>query len=513
MRNCIKIFLLAAASVTLGSCDQFLEMKTPSDTSQKRYNTTPEEIAVSIAGCYNGMQGALHAEWALTELRSDNARIYARASSTLIFEYIHELDYLAVSTTNTFIDEYWTATYANIGRCNQVLADMDVVTDPVANAVFSGEAMFIRAYHYFNLVRLWGGVFLITEPITPQQARVMQRTDPEAVYAQIEGDLEDIIEGNMLPESYPKENAGRVTMTAAKALLAKVYMTHYLQGSAQWAAAKPLLEGVITAVGDPQAAADLVPFDKIFDVNNEMNDEIIFAVRYRAGNTGTGSPFGNEFAPSQSDANVINGSGSSYNYPSTSIIQAFNANGGTDLRKDVSLAEKYYDKTTGQWKDQDITTTCRYVKKYLSPVTTVKDGESDWPVLRVADALLLYAELCNEQGEIATAAKYVDLVRARAGVVPLENEQKANSYVLRGYIRNERRLELAFENQRWFDMLRWGIATTDLHGHFLAEDLYLSYTSVADRPSITAGEQSRTILPIPFNVMNINPELPQNVGY
>ena len=118
-----------------------------------------------------------------------------------------------------------------------------------------------------------------------------------------------------------------------------------------------------------------------------MNKEIIFAIRYKAGNLGIGSPFGNEFAPANSGTNVINGSGRSYNYPSTSIINAFDAN-PNDKRKDVSLAEKYYNAQSNTWVDDDETTQCRFVKKYLSPVATVNDGESDWPVIRLADVLL-----------------------------------------------------------------------------------------------------------------------------
>ena len=169
----------------------------------------------------------------------------------------------------------------------------------------------------------------------------MQRSNPDLIYDRIIADLREIVDNAMLPDTREGDELGRITMPAAKALPAKAYMRHYADGTEEYPKARPLPEEVIATVGNPQTAADLVPYADIFDINNEMNREIIFAVRYKAGNLGPGSPFGNQFAPANSGTNVINGSGRSYNYPSTSIIDAFNAEPG-DLRKDVSMAEKYY---------------------------------------------------------------------------------------------------------------------------------------------------------------------------
>lgn len=506
----IKKIIVVFSALALGACSDFLDLKHESNISADDFNKNAEELYASLVGCYNGMQDALYREWAVTELRSDNTRIYARTSTTAVFDVIRQLDLSTIQPINYLVDEYWVGNYHNIERCNTVIRDYAVVDDENLRAQYKAEAMFIRSYHYFNLVRLFGGVFLVTKPITADEGRRMQRSNPEAIYTQIEKDLEEIVENEMLPESRSNSSElGRVTMPAVKALLAKVYMTRYAVGTASYAKAKPLLEEVIVSVGNPGSAADLTAFADIFDTTKEMNKEIIFAVRYKAGNLGIGSPFGNEFAPANSGTNVINGSGRSYNYPSTSIIDAFNANPG-DKRKDVSLAEKYYNAQSKTWVDDDETSQCRFVKKYLSPVETVDDGESDWPVIRVADVLLLYAELINElQGPSDQAVRYVDMVRERAGLEPLGDEQKSNSYFFRTAVREERRLELAFENQRWFDLLRWGVAVQRISEYYNQEYIYSKLPN-GYKPTIVDWQ---TVLPIPLNVMNINPELTQNYGY
>ena len=275
MKN-IQILIVALAAFALGSCSDFLDLKHESNISADNFNKNTEELYASLVGCYNGMQEALYREWAMTELRSDNTRIYARTSTTAIFDVIRQLDLSTIQPINYLVDEYWAGNYHNIERCNTVIRDFAVVDDPDLRAQYKAEAMFIRSYHYFNLVRLFGGVFLVTKPITANEARYMQRSNPEAIYDLIMNDLKEIVENDMLPDVRSGEELGRITLPAAKALLAKVYMTRYLVGSDEYAKAKPLLEEVITAAGNPQSASDLVPFADIFNITNEMNKEIIF---------------------------------------------------------------------------------------------------------------------------------------------------------------------------------------------------------------------------------------------
>ena len=140
----------------------------------------------------------------------------------------------------------------------------------------------------------------------------MQRSPVNDVYTLIETDLESIIEESLLPERMTDARMGRATMSAAKSLLAKVYMTHYAVGEEKYMSAKTLLREVLVAAGDPQSGGELVPYAKIFAKDNEMNKEIIFAVRYLSGNVGLGSPFTTLFGPLNNANSVVMGSPKHY---------------------------------------------------------------------------------------------------------------------------------------------------------------------------------------------------------
>lgn len=255
-------------------------------------------------------------------------------------------------------------------------------------------------------------------------------------------------------------------------------------------------------VGNPQTAADLVPYASVFDINNEMNKEIIFAVRYLSGKIGLGSPFGNLFAPINNGANVIVGTANWFNSPSDNLINAYIME-GDETRRNVNIAQKYYNATTGQWVE------ATYCCKYTNPVTTNFDGESDWPIIRVGDIALLYAELLNETaGPSTEALKYVNMIRERAGIAPYALEQVGNKYDFRMAVRNERRLELAFENQRWFDLKRWDVVTETINEYLSSESFYAGYTY-----RVNPISNWQTYLPVPVSVTNINPDVAQNAGY
>ena len=302
-------------------------------------------------------------------------------------------------------------------------------------------------------------------------------------------------------------------MVAAKALLAKVYATRYSVGDPKYKEAADLCLEVLRSpkCGNPMAASDLVPYADIFSTHNEMNREIIFAVRYTGGKVGLGSPFGNLFAPTSNGANVIMGTCSNYNCPSDNLLAAYDMNGGADLRRDVNLAESYFNSTTGQM----VTKNARYVCKYLnvdqatSPITSQYDGDADWPVIRVGDMALLYAELTNElSGPTSEALNYLNMIRERAGLSAYTAAELSSRYDFREAVRAERRLELAFENQRWFDLLRWGIARETVNTYFGAESFYSAYSY-----TVNPLADWQLMLPVPIDVININPNVAQNIGY
>ena len=169
----------------------------------------------------------------------------------------------------------------------------------------------------------------------------------------------------------------------------------------------------------------------------------------------------------------------------------------------MNIAQRYYNATTDTWVE------ATYCKKYTNPVTTQFDGESDWPVIRVGDIALLYAELLNElNGPSSEALIYLNMIRERAGINPYTLADLSNKYDFREAVRKERRMELAFENQRWFDLLRWGNATTTINNYLASEAFYSAYTY-----TVNPIADWQVFLPIPISVLNINPDVAQNVGY
>ncbi len=496
----ISAIILAVAALTACDLDQYPYSEVATDEYVKDANS----VNSLVLGCYNGLHDAMYYEWAMTELRSDNARMYGTGSTSNTSKLVEQLDQSTIGAEHEWVADYWNSTYDVIDRCNSVLANLDAVGDATMSNQYQGEALFIRSLEYFNLVRLWGPVFIVTQKTSSDVARNMQRSTVEEVYSLIEGDLENIVGNALLPEQMADADLGRADLNAARALLAKVYATHYQPGDEKYAQAATLCQQVLQSsrVGNPQSGADLVPYSDIFSITNEMNKEIIFAVRYLSGNVGLGSPFGNLFAPINNGANVIVGTANNFNTPSDNLINDYISNGDT-VRLNTNIAQRYYNSTNHQWIE------ATYCCKYTNPVTVQYDGESDWPVIRVADIALLYAEIENElNGPTAEALRYLNMIRERAHISTYTLTDLGNKYDFREAVRNERRMELAFENQRWFDLKRWGIATETVNNFLATEAFYSGYAY-----TVNPIQDWQTMLPIPVSVIDINPKVSQNVGY
>lgn len=485
--NKILYGLAFAMIITFSACDDMLDIDPISEIAADSYYQNAEQINTALMGVYNGLHKPLEHEWMLTEVRSDNAYQQTTGSSNEFNLNLNDLDMFRPTASIPVIYDYWYASYQNISSANGVIGNVNVVQDEALRAQYEGEARFIRAYHYFNLVRLYGPVFITTEVISPLEARKKNRSSVASVYDVIIDDL--LYAAENLPPNYHDTQKGRVTNWAAKTMLAKVYMTLH-----ENALAKPLLIDVM----DNSGHDILDNYEDVFSIQNEMNDEIIFAVRYKAGGYGLGSPFANYFAASQSGAAIVNGDGNGYNYPADSFMAVYEED---DERKAV---------TVDVWNQKN------YVKKFLSPVSLREDAENDFPVLRYADVLLMLAEIYNEEAGPTNALPLVNEIRDRAGLLPLDSE--ISQTACRLAIENERRIEFAFENQRWFDLVRTNrvkevvknqIATVDWTSH------YSGYVS-ALRPDLDNIIQDwQLLLPIPQREIDTNNEIviSQNLGY
>ncbi len=498
----IKMLLSTVLSLFAFSCEPLFERaSTPQHfTSGEDFYKNADQINLAIVGCYNGLQAPLNTEFFLTEVRSDNAKATPAASYESV-QMICHLDGFFPQSSNTYIEQYWQDSYANIQNINTVLEHIDAVSNNEQRRHFKGELRMLRAYHYFNLVRLFGPL-----PIHTSSTKVSEldnyfsktRSSADTVYALIESDLKYAAE-NLSETPYNKE-AGRVTSWAAKALLGRVLLTE-----GKYEEAKLFLQDVYEKSGHELENSYQHVFFK------EGNNELLFYVRYAANMGGIGSPFANYFAPIKSVNAVVQGDGRGYNYPSDDLIYTFQER--MDPRgNDVSFRTKF---TNESGAEIDHMSGGAYCLKYLSQPELVFDGENDFPIIRFADVILMLAEVINELEGPAAATPYLNEVRARAEVNPFTDVSTRSAF--RDTLLLERRLEFAFENLRWFDIIRFGQAEKIMSTHFAnaATDAeYLDPTEIDGKAQVQnflpLGED-RLLLLIPEREIKANPNMTQNV--
>lgn len=536
MKNLITLFFVSMFILT--SCKKNIDRLPLNNVAIENYYKNTAEVQIGLNGCYAGLRPTLIEEWQMTELRSDIAIMGSQGSSSVPNREKSDLDLFIPSTSLTAIYTYWSANYANIRNINTILNALAIDYNPATGALTKGttavvisnedlkdlsaQAAFLRAYHYFNLVRLYGGVFLIHEPFVGAQALEavnINRSTVADCYKLIIADLQYAADNgissnySVLSNSANSANLGKVNSWTAKALLAKVYLTLNRKTDAI-----PLLNDVINNSGYGLVTTGVNPYADIFSISNEMNKEVLFAVRYKAGGIGLGSPWPNTFAPELSGNAIVNGDGSGFNNGAYEFENQYSA---ADLRKTFTL---------GIWPTATtaVTSTSRrlYPKKHITPVTLVNDAENDWIVMRFADVLLMKAEA---QGYSQASLDLINQTKSRAGLganyltlVNVPNDQRFADSLSR-----ERKLEFAFENVRWFDMIRYNTtlpaqsedAVTRLKNHFafMFTNHYGKYPNPA--PTLATIQSyvtnDKLLLPIPQREIDNNTHIviPQNPGY
>lgn len=489
----LKTTALLCVILSLNSCDDAIDLQPISDIGADRFYQNEEQLNFAVVGIYSSLQQKQNLEWIVTELRSDNTQLSFDNSQNANVPY-RELDRFVANPLNEFIANYWRASYKTIGLCNNVLANLEVVTNPEKAMQFEGEARFLRAHSYLNLVRLYGGVFLVTDIVDPAEARNLERKSVQEAYAIIIEDLQFAFDN--LPENYDSANIGRATKWAAGIELGKALLT---EGSPS---NKILAETVLRDVVNSSGRTLLGNYADVFNPNNEMNNEIYFAVRYQSGLVGLGAPFANFFSPLASENDVVQGSGDEFNIPTEGMEQIYAAN---DPRARVNFAVS--------WVDARGTITMeRFVSKYNSAFANVDDSPVDWIISRHADAMLLLAEAINENsGPTTEAQMLLNEVRNRSLQPDIPMMDMDTFFEFKLVLEEERRREFAFENHRWFDLLRTGRAVVVINNHFTTD---FQYNDPA-RPFFNTRpiQEFQTLLPIPQYEIDLNPSVAQNIGY
>lgn len=477
-----KIYLILLGALLFSSCGKdFLELNPISSASVNIFYKTPADIENAVIASYASLRGGGGSWTGYGGLISYYGDMHSDIANTFLTTDSRGLTTFEITAqpgnNDGHLYPFWTSSYAGILRCNIVMNRIgSVKMDETLASQRVGEVKFIRALYYFTLVRLFGDVPLVLNEVSIDEAYKIGRTPSSEVYKAIIQDLKDAIEVLPAKDAYLAKDMGRATKGAAQALLGKVYLT-----IKDYANAKTYLETVITS-GKYNLVAD---YAKIYGPENENNIESIFEIQYKGGGTGTGSRFVNDYGPRNSAAVVVgNGEGWGRNRPNVTMIASYEQG---DARKAVSVAESYINA-------KGATVAEPYTKKYLFPTsqTVAEDSHVNYIILRYADVMLMYAEVLNalNNGPTADAYKMINDVRNRAKLNPLSGLDK-NSFALA--VEKERKVELAFEGHRWFDLVRTNRAITVLTEFFAAEKV--GYKIV----------EYQLIMPIPQQVIDNNP--------
>lgn len=477
-----KYIVLAVIGIMFHSCDtdEFLNPLPDSAIVVDAFFASDDDVLSGIIGIYDAIQGVnentqtnitranrgIQFEYMLSEMRTDNTRTATIEGTKADFHRYR------VTPDNIQSEDMYQSMYDVIFRANNVLNFIDVA-DAGNRAKYTAEAKFLRAYAYFKLVRLFGDVPLVTAVVTPDQTDlIFTRAAVAQVYAQIVSDLQDGV------TNLDNSNKSRASKAAAQGLLAKVYMT---QPSPNYTEAAQLCNSIITS-GAFSLESD---FNDVF--YNELNDEIIFAIQYESGNSQESQSFSSEFT-----ATIRQGREDGHNIVNDNLIADFQAIGGNRTETSYWNAGRFTEVAKFLPEGSDITT----VPASYGP--SPRDAGNDAIILRYADVLLMHAEaILAGRGETSDAAAIdsYNAVRQRAGF-----EDRPSSVTKNGLLQ-ERRVELAFENHRFYDLLRFGVADDILTAH-AAEMGYSSYNA------------RQLLLPIPAREINLSRGLlSQNPGY
>lgn len=493
----VKNIYIAAFTLLLASavgCDGFLDREPLDQLSEDTFYKTASDANKAAISMYAIPQGInwFGKAWIMLEIPSDNTTVGGNDPD------FSPIDNFTINPDNTPNLEFWTEHYRLVTAANQIVRfvpdiDMDI---PTRNAIV-GEARFLRAYAYFDLVRIYGDVPIVTEVPDINTDVLVPRDPVEEVYDFLIEDLQYAVE--TLPDERTSANQGRPTNGAAKALLSKVYLTLGMYDEAMMLCREIIGAGRYTLMAD---YAD----NWLRDVSDN-NAESIWQIQYTGcGPLGTGNANQGFFAPwGQNITKNSDGWGSQIptgpliDNPGTTIRDVYTDN---DLRRYHTYMAPldFYPMLNPEeggytYPAQGASRSGINIKKYViggGPDVCFLTTPQNVHVIRYADVLLMLAEAsCKRNGGITVTPDVIEAynqVLTRAGLEPVGSVTTAEVY-------EQRRLEFAFENHRWFDLLREGNVreTMQKHGKGMQEH--------------------HKLFPIPAPELAINPNLTQNEGY
>lgn len=496
---------LVMGTLLLNACsDEFLNRAPYNNLSTDFFYTDEKSFQQGLTGCYDQLQKVYADYYLMAEMPSDNAQDYGGSSPEN-----RQIQDLAALPNNGIVGAMWTTLYQGVYRTNELLTKLDEKRagfTPANVALIEGQAKFLRALFYFNLVRFWGDVPLINRSVTASEVVQIGRAPKDKVYDElIIADLQAAEQ--LLPASWTSTNIGRATKGSAQGILARV---HLFRGTAHYTKAKEKLEAIMLS----NQYALLPNFMDVFEDNNGFNKEMVFDVGF------SGTLGANEGAawPYQMDrtveAGVFGRNGNGAISPSKNVVDALKADEPGSVRHANTLSPYGINRfDTG--RPMGDTIRVPYIRKHFLSRNALSgtgaNSSQHWPVLRYADVLLMYAEVVNElSGPVSTAYDAFNRVRRRANGVSITAPSKVDLAVglskeqFQAAVLKERRYELAFEGERWFDLVRTNTFKPVIDAYIKAEF------------NRTGNVNAKHFLfPIPLNEIQImDPQIfPQNEGY
>jgi len=503
-KNLIKstIVCFAALAMTTG-CKKFLDQEVPGAFAEEDFYKTDADVTQAVTGVYDMMQAHYNTNWGslymVKTMLSDESN--AGGNDRGDQPGYQSLDDYTFDATNDKIKESWRMCYFTIYRANKVVNR--ALPETQLRKRLIAEAKFLRAYNYFELVTLWGDVPLVLNDIPPSQYTSTGRRPKAEVWAQIQKDLTEAIPDLPLKSTYSGSDRFRVSKGSAQALLGKalLFQQKYAEAATQF-------ETVITSGQYSLAPSVGAAFSRQYEFGQESLFEISYTStnNYDWGNFPWDArpesnihiqlmgPRGDFYTMAPGDSLVA---GWGFNLPKQKMWDAFIAAGDVTRRKQSIMSQAELITAGGNWTNSSAYDYEGFFqRKYGSYGTTQSGGPvgelnygTNWRQIRYADVLLMAAEAYNKSSNDGKARGYLNEVRTRAGLADV----LSSGTTLFDAIVRERQLELAFEGFRYQDLVRWGLASTELSA--------LGYQA-----------NKHNVLPIPdFDVRTAN--LAQNPNY
>ncbi|WP_339864374.1 RagB/SusD family nutrient uptake outer membrane protein [uncultured Algoriphagus sp.] len=511
MKKYIIIFLMFISTCALFSCgEDFLDLSDPNAVPADEFLQAPADVEAAVNGIYqairsNNALGESSSVY-IDERSDDMGRNDNQSSAGEPFQFTD----FSLIPSNTYLKSHWSALYTIVSRANYVINNIEAVsyTDESLKSSHLAQATYLRALAYYHLVRKWGAVPLVTiEVKTPDELEAVTFREAEAnIYAQIIADLE-LATASSLPDHQPISGKGRVSKVAALALLGEVYLT---MGSNQIPGKSPseyftLSKQNLEAAYSKRMFGDLkeISYESVFDVDQKStNPELIFQIVYRQGDQNLSSAVARN---NQALGETINSQ-----RPAT----------GSGTRVNLDLVNEYEENDPRKTFSVNYAEDSRVQEYFISKYRDVSDaagvngfGGNDHIMMRYADVILLLAEVNERLGNEAEAIAMLNQVRDRAGLPLYEQAMQNSDYAmkyptLKLAILHERRVELAFEQKRWYDLLR-AFTIPELVQFFKNKDQ--SEYGVSNLQNFSDKDR---FYPIPFDEYQLDPErMYQNPGY